>query len=113
MNKNKKLHITVTHADTPDKIKKGLMFRKRRLKENHGMLFHTGTRISSFWMKNTFIPLDVLFLNKNGRIIGFVENTTPKSLSPITINKPSSFVLEINAGWVNKNNVKKGDYITI
>ena len=110
---NKKLFITVTHADTSEKIEKGLMFRKRRLNKNHGMLFHTGYRISRFWMKNTFIPLDIIFLNKNGRIIGFVENTTPLSLAPITINKPSTFVLEMNAGWIKNNNANKGDYIVL
>jgi len=99
-------------AKTYEEIKKGLMFRKEKLGKNEGLLFDTGiNKIQSFWMKNTFIPLDVLFLNSNFRVIGFVENTTPHSLDPVTINKKSCFVLEVNAGFVKENNVKKNDYI--
>ena len=105
--------ISVKHSITPIEIRKGLMFRKRPLLPNTGMLFHTGYRISRFWMKNTFIPLDVIFLNKNMRIIGYVKNTKPHSLSPITIGRPSFYVLEMNAGWIERNNAKIGDIISL
>ena len=75
------------------------------------MLFHTGRRISRFWMKNTFIPLDVIFLNRNLRVVGYVQNNRPHSLAPITIGRPSNFVLEMNAGWVSRNNLRVGDVI--
>ena len=66
------------------------------------MLFHTGLKVSSFWMKNTFIPLDVLFLNKSGKILGYKENNKPHSLKGISIGKKSFYVLEMNSGWIKK-----------
>lgn len=99
-------------AKSYHEIKKGLMFRKENLASNEGLLFDMGVdKVQSFWMKNTFIPLDVLFLNSKLRVIGFVENTTPHSLDSISIGKKSSFVLEVNAGFVKENKVKKNDYI--
>lgn len=105
--------VTVEHARTNQEIKKGLMFRKDKLKQDHGMLFHTGKKLNSFWMKNTYIPLDVLFLDDNFRVIGMVENNLPLSLKSISINKPSSYVLEMNGGWIEKNNIHIGDTISI
>ena len=63
-------------------------------------------------MKNTFIPLDVVFLNRNMRIVGYVENTRPHSLAPVTIGRPSSYVLEMNSGWVKRNGARIGDLIS-
>jgi uncharacterized protein len=105
--------VTVEHATSPESIRKGLMFRKDLLKPNHGMLFHTGRKYNSFWMKNTYIPLDVIFLDETFKIIGFVENNKPLSLEPISIEKPSKYVLEMNAGWVKRRNAKSGDEIKI
>ena len=105
--------VSFLHARTKNKIRDGLMYRKKKLKKNQGMLFHTGLKVSSFWMKNTFIPLDVLFLNKKGKIIGYKEKNKPHSLKAISIGKRSFYVLEMNAGWVKKNKVKVGDKIKI
>ena len=109
-----KVHvISVSHSISPMEIRSGVMFRKRPLRTNTGMLFHTGHHISRFWMKNKFIPLDVVFLNRNMRIMGYVTNTRPHSLSPITIGRPSYYVLEMNAGWIERNNAKVGDLISL
>jgi len=105
--------VTVEHATSPEAIRKGLMFRKDSLKPNHGMLFHTGRKYNSFWMKNTYIPLDVIFLDEKLKIIGFVENNKPLSLEPIYIEEPSNYVLEMKAGWVKRRNAKPGDEIKI
>ena len=105
--------ITVEHANNASEIAKGLMYRKEKLPLNHGMLFHTGYKFNSFWMKNTYIPLDVLFLDNDLKILGFVENTTPLSLDSISIDKKSHYVLEMNAGWIHNNNVKINDIIKI
>jgi uncharacterized membrane protein (UPF0127 family) len=105
--------VTVEHATSPEAIRKGLMFRKDSLKPNNGMLFHTGKKYNSFWMKNTYIPLDVIFLDETFKIIGFVENNKPLSLEPIYIEEPSNYVLEMNAGWVKRRNAKLGDEIKI
>ena len=79
---------------------------------NNGKLFiFPDEKIRSFWMKNTLISLDVLFLNKDMQIVGIVKNTKPLSHNSISVNKPSKYVLEISSGWVNHKNAKMGDYI--
>ena len=92
---------------------KGLMFVKKQLYSRQGMLFdmHPQPIIHSMWMKNTYIPLDVIFLDENMKIIGYKENNQPHSLNKIKINKPSRYVLEMNGGSVYKYNLKKGDKI--
>ena len=94
-----------------DDAVKGLMYVKEPLHSRYGMLFDMGYKINSMWMKNTFIPLDVIFLDKNMNIIGFKENNQPHSLKSISINKPSKYVLEMNGGTVKKFNLKRGDKI--
>ena len=94
-----------------DDAVKGLMFVKEPLHSRYGMLFDMGYKVNSMWMKNTFIPLDVIFLDKNMNIIGFKENNQPHSLKSISINNPSKYVLEMNAGTVKKFNLKIGDKI--
>ena len=90
---------------------KGLMYVKKPLYSIYGMLFDMGDKINSIWMKNTFIPLDVIFLDENMNIIGYKENNQPHSLKSIMINKPSRYVLEMNAGSVNKFNLIIGEKI--
>mgnify|MGYP001250719871 CR=1 FL=1 len=90
---------------------KGLMYVKKPLNSRYGMLFDMGYKVNSMWMKNTFIPLDVIFLDKNMNIIGYKENNQPHSLKSISINKPSKYVLEMNGGSVKKFNLKLGDKI--
>ena len=90
---------------------KGQMYVKKPLYSRYGMLFDMGYKVNSMWMKNTFIPLDVIFLDKNMNIIGYKENNQPHSLKSISINKPSKYVLEMNGGTVKKFNLKRGDKI--
>ena len=94
-----------------DDAVKGLMYVKEPLHSRYGMLFDMGYKVNSMWMKNTFIPLDVIFLDKNMNIIGFKENNQPHSIKSISINKPSKYVLEMNAGTVKKFNLKIGHKI--
>jgi len=92
---------------------KGLMYIKKPLWNNNGMLFDMADRPKnhSMWMKNTYIPLDIIFLDENMKIVGFKENNLPHSLKQISINKPSRYVLEMNTGSVKKNNLKIGEKI--
>jgi uncharacterized protein len=90
---------------------RGLMYVKEPLYSRYGMLFDMGYKMNSMWMKNTFIPLDVIFLDENMNIIDYKENNQPHSLKSISINKPSKYVLEMNAGTVRKFNIKRGDKI--
>ena len=116
--------ITTTNANTLEEIRNGLMYRTIPLELNHGMLFHMDKyKIHNFWMKNTYIPLDIIFLNKIPKlgsesinkfsIVGFIKNAKPMSEKKLSINKPSTHVLEMNAGWVKKNNALKDDIIII
>jgi len=90
---------------------KGLMFVKEPLWDNYGMLFDMADhpKNHSMWMKNTYIPLDIIFLDENMNIVGYKENNQPHSLKQIRINKPSRYVLEMNAGSVKDNNLKIND----
>ncbi|NKB49823.1 MAG: DUF192 domain-containing protein [Alphaproteobacteria bacterium] len=87
----------------------GLMFRQE-LAKNAGMLFfHQRERVASMWMRNTFVPLDMLFVARDGRIVHIVERTVPQSLTTITAGIPVRAVLEVNAGTVGRLAIKPGD----
>lgn len=85
-------------AKSPEEWRKGLMFRQK-LAPNEGMLFWgEETEPRSFWMKNTYVSLDILFLDENGKILHIAENATPLSETPIPSTKPARHVLEILGG---------------
>ena len=97
--KNKTNTIYVEHVTTPETIAKGLMFRNEPLAENKGMLFDKGTWSSSgFWMKNTYIPLDILFLDDDFTVIDVLYDMKPLDTTNRNINKPWRYAIEINAG---------------
>lgn len=89
----------------------GLMYR-RTLAPDAGMLFdyHQSQRIS-MWMKNTFIPLDMLFIAADGRIVNIVERTIPHSETVISSHGKVKGVLEVNGGTVERLGIKPGDYV--
>jgi uncharacterized membrane protein (UPF0127 family) len=92
-------------------IQNGLMFIKR-LPKNIGALFcMPENKIHKFWMKNTYVSLDVIFMDENFRVVGFSEKTTPLDLSLVYVMRPSKFIIEINSGFVKQNNLKMGDLI--
>lgn len=88
---------------------RGLMFRTS-LAEDAGMLFDFGgTRdVRHFWMHNTCVPLDMLFLDDDGFIVGIVENARPLDDTPRSVPCPSAYVLEVNAGWSRRHGVRAG-----
>jgi uncharacterized membrane protein (UPF0127 family) len=103
--------FTVEIADTDMTRERGLMFRQR-LPEGHGMLFDFGEpRPVSMWMKNTYIPLDMLFIRSDGTIAYVAENTVPKSLDTIGITEPVLAVLELPAGTAKKKAIRAGDVV--
>ncbi len=86
----------------------GLMFREKLL-DNHGMLFSWDkSRKYCMWMKNTLIPLDVAFIDKNFKIKQ-IKQMIPKLLKSHCASTPVMYVVEMNQGWFKKNNVKVGD----
>jgi len=90
---------------------RGLMFRKQ-MPQDYGMLFDFDrTQKVMMWMKNTFLPLDMIFMRVDGTIAHIVENTTPHSLSIISSRFPVRFVLELNAGEVARTGMKPGQIL--
>lgn len=95
-------------AITPHDIQKGLMYR-RAMGDNQGMLFRLDERREhTFWMHNTCIPLDMLFVDDDGLVVGIVESAAPLTDSVRTVGCPSSYVLEVNAGWCRRHGVRAG-----
>jgi len=88
------------------------MFRDN-LPENSGMVFYKRSPSPmAMWMKNTKIALDMLFADKNGKIVCIFENTTPYSTEVLQCDRNVALVLEINGGQVKKHNIKIGDLIS-
>lgn len=103
-------------ASTPEQWIKGLMFRKY-LPKNSGMLFlYQKEDYYAIWMKNCFIPLDIIWLDSKGRIIYFIENAPPCKEEPCRVYEPmmkARFVIELNAGTIKKLNLKTGQRVAI
>ena len=103
--------FTVEIADTDTLRERGLMFRQR-LPEDRGMLFDFGQpRPVSMWMKNTYIPLDMLFIRSDGSIAYIAENTVPKSLDAVGVSEPVLAVLELAAGSAKRLGLRSGDIV--
>jgi len=94
--------ILVEVADTPEEINRGLMYRNK-MESNEGMLFiFSLERQQTFWMKNTMIPLDIIFINESHRIVHIAKHTIPYSRDPIPSVEPARYVLEVNAGFCDE-----------
>ncbi len=106
------VHVfAVEIADTEAQRAKGLMFRKE-LPEGEGMLFdfHREQDVS-FWMENTYIALDMIFIRGDGRILRIVENTEPMSTRPIPSGGPVRAVLEVIGGTARNFGIAPGDRV--
>jgi uncharacterized membrane protein (UPF0127 family) len=96
-------------ADTPAKRELGLQYRKD-LAADRGMIFlFPAPSVQSFWMKNTPLPLDMIFIGSDRKIVGIVEQTVPFSLDPRSVPAASQFVLEINGGLSKRLGISAGD----
>ncbi len=103
--------FSIEHARTPQQQAQGLMFR-RRLAADAGMLFtYQSPQIILMWMKNTYIPLDMIFIGADLRVVSVAERTTPRSLETISSQKPAIAVLEVNGGTVRKLGIRTGDRV--
>lgn len=98
-------------AETGEQRAQGLMFR-RQLAADAGMLFlFGGSEVRAMWMKNTLIPLDMLFIDETGKIVRIEERTVPHSERAIVSGGPVSAVLELNAGTASRLMIKPGDRV--
>lgn len=103
--------FTVEMATTEQEKTTGLMYRKE-LADGRGMLFDfSPEQPVSMWMKNTFIPLDMIFIRADGRISRIAENTEPQSLAIIPSGPPAKGVLEVIAGTARKYGIAVGDRV--
>ncbi|MBL9012750.1 MAG: DUF192 domain-containing protein [Myxococcales bacterium] len=102
------LPLTVEVVDTWPKIEKGLMYREF-LAPDAGMLFKMGDDADhAFFMKNTLIPLDMIFIKRDLTIAGIVENAEPRTLTLRRVGVPSRYVLEVNGGYTRSHGVVAG-----
>lgn len=98
-------------ALSPDQKSQGLMHR-REMAPDAGMLFVYGTpQLTSMWMQNTYLPLDMLFIAGGGRIVHIVERTVPLSTAIVSSRERVVAVLELNAGTVARLGFAKGDIV--
>lgn len=103
--------FTIELAVTPEERQRGLMFRES-MPADHGMLFlEDQPRLQTFWMKNTLIPLDMIFIAADGEIINIAEMTTPLSTSTWRSDEPALGVLEVNGGVSRLLGIKPGDSV--
>ncbi|SES06455.1 DUF192 domain-containing protein [Rhizobium sp. NFR03] len=105
--------FTVELALDSDQRAQGLMFR-REMPSDHGMLFDFGqTRQVMMWMKNTFLPLDMLFVSKDGKVETVHENAVPHSEAIIDSRVPVAYVVELNAGTAKTLSITPGARIDL
>lgn len=104
--------FTVELAVTPEQRAQGLMFR-RKLAPDAGMLFDMGRHAgrAAMWMKNTYIPLDMLFIEADGKIESIAERAVPHSLETISSRGPVRAVLELNGGTAARLGIEPGDRV--
>lgn len=96
-------------SDSQEEITQGLMY-VQEMNENQGMLFvFQNEQYLTFWMKNTYIPLDIAFLDKNKEIINIESNTEPLNTEKRYRSKaPAKYAIEVNAGWFERNEIDQG-----
>ena len=108
---NKNITFNVEVAKTIQERRSGLMYRKKLL-NNEGMLFiFPSENIIQLWMKNTYIPLDVIFISKNKVIVDIKKNMEKLSENVIKSKIKSKYALEFNAGLINKLDIRIGDKV--
>ena len=103
--------VSVEIADTSATREYGLMYRKQ-LDENACMIFvFKAPQHLEFWMKNTVIPLDMIFADGSGKIVGIVRKAMPFSEAIDSVDGDSQYVLEVNGGFCDRHGVKAGDIL--
>lgn len=103
--------VKVELARTPNEQSRGLMYRKE-LADDAGMLFvFPAASVHAFWMRNTLLSLDMIFISDDGLVVGIVERAQPLTETLRDVGQPSRYVLEVNGGWCAAHGVKAGDRV--
>jgi uncharacterized protein len=106
-----KVNLDIEISDDEQERMRGLMDRLN-LPENAGMLFvFQDEDLRSFWMKNTFISLDIIYINADKEIVSIQKYTQPQTTNALPSEKPAKYVLEVNAGFSDENDVIPGDSV--
>ena len=103
-------------AETPDQWIRGLMFRKYLSPRSGMLIVYPKEDYYGIWMKNCYIPLDIIWLDSKGRIIYLIEKALPCKEEPCPVYEPimkARFVIEINAGTVKRLGLKTGDRVSV
>jgi uncharacterized membrane protein (UPF0127 family) len=107
------VRVRVEIAATPSARTQGLMYRTA-LAEGEGMLFvFDETKDHGFWMKNTFIPLDMIFIDEGLLVAGVHANAVPQSTQTVSIGRASRYVLEVPGGWAARHGVVTGSRVEL
>lgn len=105
-------NLDIEIAERRDEIEYGMMYR-RSMAEQTGMLFLLGMeRPQSFYMKNTYVPLDIIYLGNNGKVVSIQKNAKPLDETSLPSGKPASMVLEVQGGFSDKFGVTEGTLFT-
>jgi uncharacterized membrane protein (UPF0127 family) len=111
-NKAQIVQIDIEIADTPHELATGLM-RRRSMPNAAGMLFiFDRSQLLFFWMKDTYIPLDIIFVDENMRIVNVKKNARPLSEKLIPSIRDAMYVVEVSAGFCDKYGIKIGDNLS-
>ncbi len=102
------LKLDIEIAEVPEERQQGLMYRKS-MSDKQGMLFlFEYPEEQSFWMRNTYIPLDIIYISDKMEIVSIQKNAAPQNDNPLPSGKPAQYVLEINGGLSDKLGLKPG-----
>ncbi len=105
--------VTTEVAKSDAARARGLMYREH-LPDGAGMWFVFPKEVEqSFWMKNTFVSLDLIFVNAEDKVVDIIPNTTPKSETPLTAKKPYRYVLEVPAGFAERYKITVGTHVVV
>ena len=105
--------VTLEVAANENDRRKGLMFRNS-MPERRGMLFlFPQEQINSFWMKNTVISLDMIFIDKDWKVVGVLHSVPPQNDRSRKVDKPSQYVIELGAGVAKKFKIEEGSKVVV
>lgn len=105
------IEIVIELAIEPEEVQYGMMYRKS-MGPLTGMLFFMGVEdLQSFWMKNTYVPLDIIYINNKKEVVSIQKNTKPLSEESLPSKWPASMVLEVTAGFSDEHGIGKGTKI--
>ena len=107
------VNVTVEIARTSDELRRGLMWRDE-MPADHGMLFvFPDESERTFWMKNTPLPLDIVYIDSSARVVSIAADTTPYSTASIPSRGPARYVLEVHGGFCRKHAILPGSPVRL